>query len=76
MHSSDRESSGTILDLLIRFVKKTAWVQELTYRNKAYKQSKTLFFIINKKTMSCPVILSIPTPAQITYTVPYKAFGM
>lgn len=74
--SSDRESSSTILALLIRFVKKTAWVQELTYRNKAYKQSKTLFFIINKKTMSCPVTLSIPTPAQITYTVPYKAYGM
>lgn len=65
-----------ILGLLIRFIKKTAGVQELTYRNKAYKHSKTLFFIINNKTMSCPVTLPIPTPAQITYTVPYKAYGM
>lgn len=64
------------LALLIRFIKKTVWVQELTYRNKAYKHSKTLFFIINNKTMSCPVTLSVPTPAQITYTVPYKAYGM
>ena len=49
-----------ILALLIKFIKKTAWVQELTYRNKAYKHSKTLFFIRNNKTMSFPVTLSTP----------------